>query len=49
MRGADFGNEQRGWIVGGDSLVLRTSDGGLTWESISIGSGAEAAGHGAGE
>ncbi len=49
MRDADFGNEQRGWIVGGDSLVLRTSDGGLTWESISIGSGDEAAGHAAGE
>jgi len=49
MRDADFGDERTGWIVGGDSLVLRTSDGGLTWESISIWSGDEAAGHGAGE
>ncbi len=49
MRDADFGTEQRGWIVGGDSLVLRTSDGGLTWEPISIGFGDEAAGHAAGE
>ncbi len=49
MRDVDFGDEQRGWIVGGGSLVLRTSDGGLTWDPVTIRSGDDESGQGAGE
>ena len=29
-----FGDDDRGWIVGAKGLVMRTSDGGLTWHQV---------------
>ena len=52
MRDVVFGTPERGWIVGEGSLVLRTSDGGLTWEKMLLDLTAQeraAPDHGAGE
>ena len=34
MRDLVFGSERRGWIVGAGTMILRSSDGGLTWEDV---------------
>jgi photosystem II stability/assembly factor-like uncharacterized protein len=50
MRDLVFGSADRGWIVGANSMVLRTSDGGLSWEQVPLQqSGNGATEHGAGE
>ena len=51
MRDVAFGDSRRGWIVGADSLVLRTVDGGETWTETTLwsGNGDATAEHGAGE
>lgn len=36
MRDLVFPTDARGWIVGAESMVLRSSDGGLTWEEVSL-------------
>jgi len=36
MRDMVFGTSQRGWIVGANSGVLRTSDGGRSWDRITV-------------
>ena len=36
MRDIVFGAPERGWIVGAGGLVLRSSDGGATWEQMEL-------------
>jgi photosystem II stability/assembly factor-like uncharacterized protein len=48
MRDLVFGTPERGWIVGADNIVLRSSDGGLTWEHLQVQSESEASEHEAG-
>ena len=37
LRSVFFYNERIGWASGDSSLILRTTDGGLNWESQSVG------------
>jgi photosystem II stability/assembly factor-like uncharacterized protein len=34
LTGVDLHDRARGWAVGHDAIILRTRDGGLTWESV---------------
>jgi photosystem II stability/assembly factor-like uncharacterized protein len=34
LTGVDLIDPERGWAVGHDAVILRTRDGGLTWESV---------------
>jgi photosystem II stability/assembly factor-like uncharacterized protein len=49
MRDLTFGTPDRGWIVGAAGMVLRSSDGGTTWQQVLPPSEADALDDGAGE
>ena len=34
LTGVDFHDRNLGWVVGHDSVILRTKDGGVTWERV---------------
>ncbi len=36
MRDIEFGDREHGWIVGAGGLVLRTEDGGRTWQRMEL-------------
>jgi photosystem II stability/assembly factor-like uncharacterized protein len=49
MRDLTFGTPDRGWIVGAAGMVLRSSDGGTTWQQVLPPSEADVLDDGAGE